>query len=58
MEGMLRVTPEKLLQTSGEFAALGNQMKNLTGEMLSLVKRLSGVWQGEEIGRASCRERV
>ena len=47
MEGMLRVTPEKLLQTSGEFAALGNQMKNLTGEMLSLVKRLSGVWQGE-----------
>ena len=50
MEGMLRVTPEKLLQTSGEFAALGNQMKNLTGEMLSLVKRLSGVWQ--EIGRA------
>ena len=35
MEGMLRVTPEKLLQTSGEFATLGNQMKNLTGQMLS-----------------------
>ena len=47
MEGMLRVTPEKLLQTSGEFAALGNQMKNLTGQMLSLVRKLNGVWQGE-----------
>lgn len=47
MEGMLRVTPEKLLQTSGEFATLGNQMKNLTGEMLSLVKRLNSIWQGE-----------
>lgn len=47
MEGILRVTPEKLLQTSGEFAALGSQMKSLTGEMLSLVRKLNGVWQGE-----------
>ena len=47
MEGMLRVTPEKLLQTSGEFATLGNQMKNLTGQMLSQVRKLNGVWQGE-----------
>ena len=44
MEGMLRVTPEKLLQTSGEFATLGNQMKNLTGQMLSQVRKLNGVW--------------
>jgi len=47
MEGLLKVTPEKLIQTSGEFATTGNQMKNLTGEMLSLIKSLSGVWQGE-----------
>lgn len=47
MEGILKVTPEKLLQTSGEFAAVGNQMKNLTGEMMTLVKGLSSVWQGE-----------
>ncbi|MGN1179752.1 MAG: WXG100 family type VII secretion target [Suilimivivens sp.] len=47
MEGMLKVTPEKLLQTSGEFSTLGNQMKSLTGEMLSLVKSLNGVWHGE-----------
>ncbi len=47
MEGILKVTPEKLIQTSGEFAALGNSMKNLTGEMLSLIKGMNGVWQGE-----------
>ena len=47
MEGILKVTPEKLMQTSGEFATIGNQMKNLTGEMLSQVQGLSGIWQGE-----------
>lgn len=47
MEGILKVTPEKLLQTSGEFATLGSQMKNLTGEMLSLIKGLGSTWQGE-----------
>ena len=33
MEGILKVTPEKLIQSSGEFADMGGQMKNLTGEM-------------------------
>ena len=50
MEGILKVTPEKLIQTSGEFAAVGNQMKNLTGEMMSQVQGMKGIWQGE----ASC----
>lgn len=47
MEGILKVTPEKLIQTSGEFAVEGGQMKNLTGEMMSLVQGLSSIWQGE-----------
>ena len=47
MEGMLKVTPEKLLQTSGEFSTTGNQIKNLTGEMMTLVKGLNSIWQGE-----------
>lgn len=47
MEGILKVTPEKLLQTSSEFSSLGNQMKNLTGEMMNLVKSLNSIWQGE-----------
>lgn len=47
MEGILKVTPEKLIETSGEFSTLGNQMKNLTGEMMSLVQSMKGIWQGE-----------
>lgn len=47
MEGILKVTPEKLVQASGDFSSLGSQMKNLTGEMLSLIRGLSGVWLGE-----------
>ncbi len=47
MEGLLKVTPEKLIQTSGEFESQGSQMKRLTGEMLSLINSLKGVWQGE-----------
>lgn len=47
MEGILKVTPEKLLQTSGEFAATGNQMKNLTSEMITQIQGMKGVWQGE-----------
>lgn len=47
MEGILKVTPEKLIQTSNDFASVGSQMKNLTEEMLSLIKGLNGVWQGE-----------
>ena len=47
MEGILKVTPEKLVQVSEEFATTGNQMKNLTGEMLSLIRNLKSSWQGE-----------
>lgn len=47
MEGILKVTPEKLIQTSGEFAATGNQMKNLTSEMISQIQGMKGIWQGE-----------
>lgn len=47
MEGILKVTPEKLIQTSGEFAAAGNQIKTLTGEMMSMVQGMKGIWQGE-----------
>lgn len=47
MDGILKVTPEKLIQTSGEFAASGEQMKNLTGEMMAKVQGMKGMWQGE-----------
>lgn len=47
MEGILKVTPEKLIQTSGDFSGIGTQMKNLTGEMLEQVQSMKGIWQGE-----------
>lgn len=47
MEGILKVTPEKLMQSSGEFAIVGNQVRNLTGEMMALVQSMKGLWLGE-----------
>lgn len=47
MEGILKVTPEKLIQTSGEFSTTGNQMKSLTAEMMGQVQGMKGIWQGE-----------
>ena len=35
MEGILKVTPEKLIQASGTFATTGTQVKNLTGELMT-----------------------
>ena len=50
MEGILKVTPEKLIQSSGTFATTGTQVKNLTGEMMILVDSLQGIWLGEASG--------
>ena len=50
MEGILKVTPEKLIQASGTFATTGTQVKNLTGEMMILVDSLQGIWLGEASG--------
>ena len=47
MEGILKVTPEKLTSASGEFAAKGTQVGNLTGEMMNLVMSLGSAWEGE-----------
>ena len=47
MEGILKVTPEKLLQVSAEFETAAGTMKTLTGEMLSVVKNLGAYWLGE-----------
>lgn len=47
MEGYLKVTPEKLISASEEFASSATQMNSLTQEMLGLVQNLKGIWQGE-----------
>jgi len=47
MDGILKVTPEKLFSASDEFGSMGTQMNNLTNEMLTLVSNLKSIWQGE-----------
>lgn len=47
MEGILKVTPEKLISTSEEFGVCGQNMNSLTQEMMSLVQSLKAIWSGE-----------
>ncbi len=47
MEGILKVTPEKLVETSSEFSTVGSKIKGLTEEMAQAVDGLKGVWQGD-----------
>lgn len=47
MEGILKVTPEKLISASGDFATKAALVGNLTGEMMSQVMALNAVWEGE-----------
>lgn len=47
MEGILKVTPEKLIASSDEFAEAASTMRSLTQEMIDLINGLQGVWVGE-----------
>ncbi len=55
MDGILKVTPEKLISSSDEFASTGNQLRSLTDEMMNLVQSLKSVWQGEAAGAYNTR---
>jgi len=47
MEGILKVTPEKLMQAASEFESSGTTVNSITQEMLSIINSLKGIWQGE-----------
>ncbi len=47
MQGMLKVTPEKLIETAGEFANTEANIRRLTQEMVSVVDAFKPIWQGE-----------
>lgn len=46
MTGTLKVTPEKLISTSGEFKSKGQTIRNLTQQMLQIVNSTSSIWEG------------
>ena len=47
MTGILRVTPEKLIAKSTQFAESDNKVNNLTNQMLDIVGQLNSTWAGE-----------
>ena len=47
MEGILKVTPEKLTEGASNFGNSGKTVSSLTSEMMTTVKNLSAVWEGE-----------
>lgn len=48
MEGIIKVTPSTLINTATAFQTTGTQIRNLTGQMTTMVTSLSGqVWSGE-----------
>ena len=47
MEGILKVTPEKLTEGAANFGNSGKTVSSLTSEMMTTVKNLSTVWEGE-----------
>lgn len=47
MEGIIKVTPEKLISTAEEFNSTNSQIQNLTQQMISTVDALKSVWEGD-----------
>ena len=46
-EGIIKVNPEQLMSTAGEFGGQANSLQTLTGNMMNLVTSLTNAWQGE-----------
>ena len=55
MNGLLKVTPEKLIQAANEFSQTGKTISSLTSEMMSIVNSLKSIWQGEAATSYSTR---
>ena len=47
MEGYIKVNPETIQRTAGEFGTQATQLQSLTGEMLQLIQSLGSAWTGE-----------
>ena len=47
MTGNLKVTPEKMISIATQFGTTGNNVNNLTQQMLDIASQLSSTWAGE-----------
>lgn len=47
MDGIIKVNPEVLINTAGEFSSEGTQIGGLTTQMMELINGLPNTWIGE-----------
>ncbi len=47
MNNILKVTPEKLIETAGRFQETESNVRTITQEMITIVDSFKPVWQGE-----------
>lgn len=47
MEGIIKVAPERLIATAGEFSTKGSMVSTLTSNMTQLATGLTSIWEGE-----------
>ncbi len=47
MNSVLKVTPEKLMETAAEFRNTEANIRGITQEMISIVDSFKPIWQGE-----------
>ena len=46
MNGIIKVSPDKLKGTAGEFSGKATELNTITNEMLTMVAALSSNWEG------------
>ena len=47
MDGIIKVAPESLAQTAGEFGTKATTLQGVTNEMMNLITGLSSTWGGD-----------
>lgn len=47
MEGIIKVSPQVLINTASEFGNQASLISNITSEMVSMITGLSSAWEGE-----------
>ena len=47
MTGTIKVSPQKLIATAGEFSTEGSTMNALVSQMINIVTSMSSTWEGE-----------
>ncbi len=46
MQGIIKVSPQKLTATAGEFSKQGSQICQYTASMMELINQLNTAWEG------------